>query len=174
MSTEAKPEGAQRTESHIPYCPCGEQLELRAQGGQCLGVFPHYEYQLGLWFQADRHLSAVCVFSNQLFPNIPSLLIVFRGWGGCNFLPFSSSAALFSIVPPSIPFRPLCITGRSVKAKINDKSIALVSGVDMLATARRPCFVCTLLCYGNLMVRATENDDDKFLNECVLGFGREA
>lgn len=112
------------------------------------------------------------MFSNPLSPNIPVLFIVFRvGGGGLQFPPFSSSAALFRIVPPSIPLRPLCITGRSVKAKINDKSIALVSGVDTLATAWRPCFVCTLLCYGNLMVRATENDDDKFLNECVLGFG---
>jgi hypothetical protein len=33
VSAEAKPEGAQRTKSHTPYCPCGEQLELRAQGG---------------------------------------------------------------------------------------------------------------------------------------------
>jgi hypothetical protein len=115
------------------------------------------------------------VFSNPLSPNIPLLFIVFRGLGVA-VSPFSSSAALFRIAPhpPSIPLPPLCITGRSVKAKINDKSIALVSGVDMLATAWRPCFVCTLLCYGNLMVQTTDNDDDKFLNECALRFLGEA
>ena len=115
----------------------------------------------------------LCVCFPTPFPQTSPFSLSYLGFGGvCSFLPSHPLLSYLELLPhPSIPLPPLCVTGRSVKAKINDKSIALVSGVDMLATAWRPCFVCTLLCYGNLMEQTTDNDDDKFLNECVLGFG---